>query len=266
MGRPLFSNSFTNSVGSGDDLRISAASTTVTVAEDSEVRRWNEKDIDPDEEAWWTSKDIIIESFIDQPKASAIVNSNASAHHVEPSTTAQANPDVEATKNNRVDVDRLMLHVTAQIPNQNQQRDVDPAPLFPGRSLTISEEELAGVTLDSIVSTNDNEDDDDFELIWDEDEDEGVVDEELDMDVDEVDVPHSDVSTPAPSTPVTEPSHFMALPVPATSMHDFASHCMLPMPTTPRQGSIQMGPPTGTRPAVRVRGFAVHSPRSELVL
>lgn len=247
MGRPLFTTSFTNSVGYSDDLRTSAAS--VAVAEDSEVRRWNEKDIDPDEEAWWTSKDIIIESFIDQPKAKA-----SRAHVEEPSTVAQPSRDIVALQENNVKVDKLKSHVTTQIPNQHL--DVDLAALFPSR-LTISEEELAGVALDSVVSSSE-EDDDDFDLVWDEQEDEEVLDEELDMDIDESDVLHSDVSTPAPSTPVTETSHFMAIPT--TSMHEFTSHCMLPASTTPRQHQMP------SRAAVRVRGFAVHNPRAELVL
>ena len=250
MGRPLFSASFTNSTGSGDDLRLGA-----TVVAD-EVRRWNEKDVDPEEDAWWTSKDIIIESFIDRPKASA---STISPHvTAEPSTTTQPSPDIMAVQENNIDNDRLMQIVTTQIPNT-----IDVASLFPQR-LTISEDELASVTLDSVVAS-DEDDDGDFELVW--DDEEQVTDEELDMDVDETEaeIPHSDASTPAPSTPVTEPSHFMALPSTATSMHDFASHCMLPSLATP---SVQcpVGSQATPRPTVRVRGFAVHSPRAELVL
>jgi hypothetical protein len=171
-----------------------------------------------------------------------------------------------------IDSGKLMQQGPTQIQNQN----INSA-LFPGR-FTISEEELARVTLDSIVMDYDNnQDDDDFELAWDEERDEYYED----MDVDETDGPHSDASTPAPSTPVidpvTESSDLIALPTRTSSMHEFST-CMLPAPATSinapiplRQGSLQlptssMSPPSAAPSVSRVRGFVVHNRRIELVL
>ena len=61
MGRPLISVSFTTRIGS-EDLRLDAVPIT-----DAGPRRWCEMDADPDQDAWWAGKDIVIESFIDRP-------------------------------------------------------------------------------------------------------------------------------------------------------------------------------------------------------
>jgi len=267
MGRPLISVSFTTHIGS-EDLRLDA----VPIA-DAGPRQWCEMDADPDQDAWWTEKDVIIESFVDQPVESA----NAHVVGTEASTTAQPAANMMATQQDNIDSGKLMQQDPTQI--QNHQHNIDLSALFPGR-FTISEEELAQVTLDSIVMDegSNDDDDDDFELAWDEERDEYY---EEDMDVDEADGPQSDASTPAPSTPVmdplTESSDLIALPTRASSMHEF-SNCMLPAPATSinapvplRQGSLQlptssMSPQSATRSVTRVRGFAVHSPRTELVL
>jgi hypothetical protein len=267
MGRPLISVSFTTRIGSE---RLDAVAERHIA--DAGPRRWCEMDADPDQDAWWTGKDVVIESFIDRPVESA----NAHVVGTEVSTIALPAVNMVATQQDNIDSGKLMQQDPTQI--QNHQHNIDRSALFPER-FTISEEELARVTLDSIVmGEGNNEDDDDFELAWDEESDEYY---EEDMDVDEADGPHSDASTPAPSTPVmdpfTEPSDLIALPTRASSMHEF-SNCMLPAPATStnaplplRQGSLQlptssMGPQSAARSVVRIRGFAVHSPRAELVL
>jgi len=265
MGRPLFSVSFTNRIGSGEDLRLDA------VAEEAGPRQWCEKDADPDEDAWWAGKDIVIESFLDRPieSASALVET-------EVSTTAQPTTNAMVTQQNNIDTGKLMQRSPTQIQHHHHHHNVDLAALFPGR-LTISEEELTRVTLDSIVMTEDiDEEDDDFDLVWDADRDEYDSEE---MDVYEADGPHSDTSTPAPSTPVmdpvTESSDLIVLPTAASSMHGFSNRCLLPAPATSatplHQGSLQlptspMSSPSAVRSVARVRGFVVHSPRTELVL
>lgn len=262
----MFSVSFTTPVGS-EDLRLDAVAEE-PIAEGAGPRRWCEKDADPDQDAWWTGKDVVIESFVDQP----VERANA---HVETEVPTTTLPDANMAANQQYNIDsgKLMQQGPTQIQNQN----INSA-LFPGR-FTISEELLARVTLDSIVMDYDNQDDDDFELAWDEERDEYYED----MDVDETDGPHSDASTPAPSTPVmdpvTESSDLIALPTRASSMHEFST-CMLPAPgpatsiNAPiplHQGSLQlptslMSPPSAARPVARVRGFAVHNPRTRLVL
>lgn len=260
----MFSVSFTTPIGS-EDLRLDAVAEE-PIAEEAGPRRWCEKDADPDQDAWWIGKDIVIESFVDWPVQ------RASAHvETEAPTIALPEANMAANQQDNIDSGKLMQQGLTQIQNQH----INPSALFPGR-FTISEEELARITLDSIVM--DNEDDDDFELAWDEERDEYY---EEDMDVDETDGPHSDASTPAPSTPVmdpvTESSDLIALPTRASSMHEFST-CMLPAPAASinapiplRQGTLQLptssvSPPSATRSVARVRGFAVHSPRTELVL
>jgi len=268
----MFSVSFTNSIGTrGEDLRLDA----VAEEEQTGPRQWCEKDDDPDEDSWWTSKEVIIESFIDQPRETAGVCAH---HHVDAevslpvSSTTMASaapaPTIVDIQKDLMDSGMLMQQdATVQIQNQY------PDPLFPAR-LTISEEELASVTLDPIVMDDDDEtNNEDFELVWDqEEEDEQTTidaytsENEEDMDIDEIDAPHSDVSTPAPSTPITETPNFFAS---ATPMHDFGNRCMLPAVAAPHQGSPSSsmgGAPSTPRSVARVRGFAVRNSRTELVL
>jgi len=210
-------------------------------------RTWCETDADPESDAWWNTKEIFIESF-----TSNVVASDRGT--LEPAQ--------------RLEAPMASLEQDVKMEQKDEiQTDTDFFQLFPKRS-TISEEELARVVLDTIEV----DDEDDFELAW---------DEESDIDVDmEPAAVHSDVSTPAPATPVAA-TRVVSLPISVPSTPEPTRRRTLPMSlsstpirqnsyhaSTPSMSPIPIATPSSmtTRSVARVRGFAVHSPRTELVL
>jgi hypothetical protein len=210
-------------------------------------RTWCETDVDPDSDAWWNTKQIFIESF---------------------TTTVEASERGTLRSQGRIEAPMASLEPDLKIEHKDEMHvDTDLFPLFP-KQYTISEDELARVALDTLQVDGE----DDFELAWDEESDSGDMD--VDMDIEPAAV-YSDASTPAPSTPVAA-ARIVSLPVSVPSTP--ARRGTLPTSTTPvRQNSFHATPSMGsipiaspssmtTRSVARVRGFAVHSPRTELVL
>ncbi|KAG8833504.1 hypothetical protein FRC18_003492 [Serendipita sp. 400] len=234
--------------------------------EEGGPKRWQELDGDPEEESWWTGKHIFMESFID-PSACAASSSSpvattaSEAQGIRSPVEVQTRNDESGIREDRPVQSHRML---AETPASTWT-----ASGFPGR-YTISEQELAQVSLDTIV----NEDsEDDFELAWDEGSEYGADDSTSDA--------SSTISTPTPSTPVV--THTVSLPISMPDTPGLARRRTMPVPTTPsnaaspmRTGSFQMSssartPPPSKSPIAarsvnRVRGFALASPRTELVL
>jgi len=210
---------------------------------DQGPRMWCETDPDPDTDAWWNTKEIFIESFTS---------------------------NVAGGERGTIVAPMAGLEQDIKIEHKDEiQVDTDFSQLLPKR-YTISEEELARVVLDTVQVDGE----DDFELAWDEESDS----DDMDLDVEPAAV-HSDVSTPAPSTPVAA-TRIAPLPISAPSTPDSTRRRTLPtsVSSTPiRQNSFHATPSMSpipittpssmtTRSVARVRGFAVHSPRTELVL
>lgn len=246
MGRPLFSSS-SPSFGPNDTSREE----DVAVAKQG-PRTWCETDVDPDSDAWWDTNEIFIESFT--------------------TSVAGGERGTALETNGRVKAPAVLVDQDVKLEQEKEiQTDTDFFQLFP-KKYTISEEELAHVQLDTVQV----DDEDDFELAWDEEELDG---DDMDVEVDQAAV-HSDVSTPTPSTPVSA-SQTVSLPIAVPSTPGATRRLTLPMSisSTPiRQNSFPAGTPSmspipiatpssmTTRSVARVRGFAVHSPRTELVL
>lgn len=214
-------------------------------------RTWCETDVDPDSDAWWNTKEIFIESFA--------------------SSVAGGERGTVLETNGRIKAPAALVNEDVKLEQENAiPADADLLQHFP-KKYTISEDELARVELDAVQV----DDEDDFELAWDDESDAG----EMDVDIEEPAAVHSDASTPTPSTPVAA-SQTVSLPISIPSTPEATRRRTLPMSisTTPiRQNSFPAGslsispvpiatPSSMTTRSVRVRGFAVHSPRTELVL
>jgi hypothetical protein len=216
-----------------------------------EPRRWCKEDGDPEEETWWDSRPVYIESFVapgpgDGPTGAA----DAQRQLV-------VAPILAARKQNET----LALNISSPKAEHSELQSA-PSVVFASRRTIITEEELAGVALDTFA---DEEEEDDFELDWDEDEDSS-------MDATEG---ISEASTPImPSTPVV-PTRSLTLPVAVPSTPRRRQTMPIsPSSVTLRSGSFQASPKFSTTPVsppiarsvTRARGFALPSPRTELVL
>lgn len=254
MGRPLFTEPFVAAVHS---LELREEPSAGLVSEEAGPRRWCEKDAYPDEDSWWSGKEVFIEAFLEP--ATSDVRSEAGD-----STTAQSLEDslkehLEAYEKENIPTEMMRDLQRPESIQEDMQTD-DVSTMFPPR-YTITEEELANIQLDVRME---EDEEDDFELAWDPDTD------DYNMEFDTETEPHSDVSTPAPSTPVIS-TRSLPLPVPTPRRQS----TVLPVQLTPvrsnsshTQGMNVMlsSSPMSARSVVRVRGFAVHSPRTELVL
>ena len=213
-----------------------------------EPRRWCKTDGDPEQESWWDSRPLYTESFV----AAGLDEAAADAER------QRVVAPIDAARNQNK---TLTLNSSSPKIEHSESQSAISA-LFTCRR-TITEDELAGVALDTFPE---EEDEYDFELDWDEEEEDST------MDVAEC---ASDASTPAPSTPVI-PTRILPLPVAVPSTPRRRQTMPIsPSPVTLRSGSFQASPskfsttpvsPSIVRSATRVRGFAVHSPRAELVL
>lgn len=214
---------------------------------DQGPRTWCEADGDPD--TWWNTNQIFIESF---------------------TTSVVGGERGTLESDGRVEAPMAGLEQNVKIEHKDEiQVDTDFFQLFPKR-YTISEEELACVALDTLEVDGEDE----FELAWDEESDS----DDMDVDV-ELAAVYSDVSTPAPSTPVAA-ARILSLPISVPSTPEPTRRLTLPTSVsspstrqnnfhaTPSMGSIPIATPSSmtARSVARVRGFAVHSPRTELVL
>lgn len=240
MGRPLL-NASVSPVGSVEMNRHDKDKMVIETP-----KTWCEADVDPDDDAWWTTKEIYVESFTTPAVADR-------------GTTRQATWRLSAASasNEREKGNDEQKKTRSEFEFEN---------LFPPR-YTITEHELDAVLLDTVQ----DEEEEEFELAWDEEEDDNDLE---DMIIDAEAGQDSAISTPTPSTPVgaarivslpmsvpptprrrTLPTSYPSTPV--TPIHQNSYQSMSPIPAS---GSIT------TRSVARVRGFAVHSPRTELVL
>ncbi|KAG8834951.1 hypothetical protein FRC17_006254 [Serendipita sp. 399] len=261
MGMPLFSTHST-------PYASTARALMELSMEEGELRRWQETDGDPEEESWWTGKHVFAELFID-PSARIAAGSS-----LPDATTTSEAPGARSA---------MEAHNPSEASGAREDQPLQRHPLlvgvppstwtasgFPGR-YTISEQELAQVSLDTIVK---DDDEDDFELAWDESSEYGAEE-------DSTSEASSTISTPTPSTPVA--THTFSLPITVPITPGPVRRRTVPVPTTPtpaaspmRTGSFQMSTsartpppsksPIATRSVNRVRGFALASPRTELVL
>lgn len=214
-----------------------------------EPRRWCKEDGDPEEETWWDSRPVYTESFV----------ALGPGDGTKGATDAQRQQVVAPIHAARKQNETLALNTSSPKVEHSEMRGT-PSVVFASRR-TITEEELAGVTLDTFA---DEEDEDDFELDWDEDE-------YSTMDVAEC---VSEASTPMPSTPIV-PTRTLSLPVAVPSTPRRRQTMPIsPSSVTLRSGSFQASPKFSTTPVsppiarsvTRARGFALPSPRTELVL
>lgn len=245
MGRPLFSTC-SSSIGA---VAMHHAENVGVANKPAGPRTWCETDPDPDTDAWWNTKQIFTESFTTDVVGSERGTFGSDGRIVAPMAGLEQDLKIEHKDEIQVDTDFFQL--------------------FPKR-YTISEEELAHVALDTIEVDGE----DDFELAWDEE----IDSDDMDMDIEPAAV-HSDVSTPTPSTPVAA-ARIVSLPISVPSTPEPTRRRTLPTSVSSpsiRQNSFHATPSMGpipiatsssmtTRSVARVRGFAVHSPRTELVL
>jgi hypothetical protein len=262
MGRDFLSQAFApvSAVPSSERAPATTSQAPRMCSREREPRRWCSKDaIWPEDEEWWSSQDVVYEAFVDGPlPAQAVDHSQAAAH--------------ETVTVNHLEETLLRRFSTYERENGIQQTASSPttaeaptvmmdAHTLPSARDTISEEELDNVALDFVVCDHRDEDDEDeevgedFELDWD---DEHEMGEDMDSEMQD--------ETPPPSTPVAQarplpvpgptPAHCPPATPPATprSIHVLARVPSTPI-LTPRSLSI-----------ARMRGFTVHSPRTEVVL
>jgi hypothetical protein len=259
MGRPLLTAPFTAIIPSSEALKDSSAE---VVGKDAGPRRWCEKDTDPDEEAWWSGRVIFIESFI-QTKATKAENVVSPRDGNQERSTIAPKESASASKL-MPKVSPLEKHPVAEPSRQPIEL------LFPQR-FTISEQQLASTQLDTISSDLEE----DFELDWE-------TGSDSDMDV------YTNTSTPDSQSEVSSspPTRSMlrsmtTVPIAVPRTPEYTRSRTLPISGTPMatsvcQSGFHMSPPAITsltsgspisaRSIPRVRGFAVHSPRTELVL
>jgi hypothetical protein len=223
-----------------------------------EPRKWCSKDaIWPEDEEWWKNQDIVYEAFVDHGPlaAQAVDHGRAAAHE-----TATVNHLEETLLCRFLMYERENgIQQTLSSPATTEAPTAIDAHTLPSARDTISEEELDNVVLDFVADDHRDEDDDvdeDFELDWDREEAMGV-----DMDSDMQD------ETPPPSTPMAV-AHSLPILIPSTP----ARRAPAVSPATPRSVHVPAHAPSApiltprSMSIARVRGFPVHSPRTEVVL
>lgn len=222
-----------------------------------EPRKWCSKDaIWPEDEEWWSNQDVVYEAFVDGPLAAHADNHDQAAAH----ETATVNHLEETLLRRFSTYERENgIQQTPSLPATAEAPVAMDAHALPSARDTISEEELNNIALDFVVCDHrdsDDQVDEDFELDWDSEDEMG---EDMDSDMQD--------ETPPPSTPVAAAR---ALPVPAPSTP--AHRAPVVSPATPR--SVHVPPHVPSTPILtprslsiaRLRGFPVHSPRTEVVL
>ena len=225
-----------------------------------EPRKWCSKDaIWPEDEEWWSNQDVVYEAFVDGPLAAHVDDHDQAAAH-------------ERTTVNHLEETLLRRFLMYERENGIQLTPPSPATAeapvamdahaLPSARDTISEEELNKAALDfGVCDHRDSDDlddqvDEDFELDWDSEEEMG---EDMDSDM--------QGETPPPSTPVAA-AYSLPVPAPSTPAH------RAPMVSTATPRSVHVPPHVPSTPILtprslsiaRVRGFPVHSPRTEVVL
>ena len=259
MGREFLSQAFApvSAVPMSETAASSWAAPQICSRE-REPRRWSSKDaIWPEDEEWWRNQDVVYEAFVDGPLAAqAIDRGQATAH--------------ETATVNHLEETLLRRFLTYERENGIQQPPSSPAAAEAPTALdahappsardTISEEELDSIDLDFAVCNHRDEDDavdEDFELNWDSEDEMG---EDMDSDMQD--------ETPPPSTPV---AGARSLPIPILNAP--AHRAPAASPATPRSIHIPAHVPSSTPiltprslSIARMRGFSVHSPRTEIVL
>jgi len=264
MGRIFLTNDFDVSTNTPDGMQIN-------IADDAQPQlecppRWAAGDAFPDEENWWSAQTTFVERFV-EPNQQRFPDSHPARllHNLRErlATFERETPSMEYEPNGTL---------RADVPEVVQQTETPPflagnqTPAPVQSPYIISEAELAQVQLD--VFNKFTVDMDDYELEWDPEEDDD-------------DEASSADETPPPSTPVRSQS--LQLPrvisSPSVSIPPSQRRPTASVPATP-VAFAGFGPPsrslttlpsiTGTpisaRSVARIRGFTVHSPRTELVL
>lgn len=241
---------------------VSKETSAEVVGKDPGPRRWCEGDADPDEETWWSGREIFIESFIRTTGGITANMENVSPRDGNQSrSTTGFNEGTGSCK--------LMPQVSPIEKHAAAEPSRPPIELFFPQRFTISEEQLATSQLDTISS----DPEEDFELDW-----ETGSDSDMDF--------HTNSSTPDSQSEVSSspparsmlrsmtsipiavprtPTRSRTLPISGTPMATSACQSGFHM-SPPAIASLTSGSPISARSIPRVRGFAVHSPRTELVL
>ena len=261
MGREFLSQAFVpvSAVPSSETALAATHPPALRVCS-REPRRWCSKDaIWPEDEEWWSNQDVVYEAFVDGHLAAQVGDHDEAAAHE--TTTVNHLEETLRRRFSTYGRENGIQQTPSSLATAEAPAMVD-AHALPSARDTISEEELNEVALDFVVCDSrdsdgpDDQVDEDFELDWDSDEEMG---EDMDSDMQD--------ETPPPSTPVaaaralpvlapTAPAHRapMVSPDPPRSVH-VPPHVPSTPILTPRSLSI-----------ARLRGFPVHSPRTEVVL